>query len=177
MLFYEKHIFCHDQHRDRTVLIDNNWGANKTTNWEKNKHVLVCLWGTLCAEISECLLNVSGILWHIPTVLHRNNESIGARVNWGYFLIVNHMLLAEVTLCFVLGFMCLAYGVLVNMSLSANPFFLMVWFEIRQRIQGKLGDKCAKERRFTLYTATLVTYYKSAVKERSQGHRIEVFDK
>lgn len=26
VLFYEKHIFCHDQHRDRTVVIDNNWG-------------------------------------------------------------------------------------------------------------------------------------------------------
>jgi hypothetical protein len=52
-----------------------------------------------------------------------------------------------------------------------------VRFEIRQRTQGKLSDKCAKERPFTLYIATLLIYYKSAVKERSQEHRIKVSNK
>lgn len=29
VLFYEKHIFCHDQHGDRTVVIDNNCGQKR----------------------------------------------------------------------------------------------------------------------------------------------------
>lgn len=36
MLFYEKHIFCHDQHREGTVVIDNNWGQIRQQIGKKN---------------------------------------------------------------------------------------------------------------------------------------------
>lgn len=40
VLFYEKHIFCHDQHSDRTVVIDNNWGQIRK-QIEKNMSLYV----------------------------------------------------------------------------------------------------------------------------------------
>lgn len=86
----------------------------------------MCFGGALCVEISGCLLNVSGILWHIPTVFHRNNESIGARMNWEDFCFYSKSHAFSRTyslLCFRLS--VFVYGMLINMSLSANPFLLV----------------------------------------------------